>query len=150
VSSARESKNQRRLFLKTRISIAVGFVAMLAVAFAYGQGLSPVLGQVNVPFKFVVGKKEMPTGKYELLRTGGQGHESHLVLRNSQTKTSMYVSIIERLAETDPSQKHGVRVVFDTVGDQRFLSEFWPADNADGYLLGINKGEQKHEIVEEK
>jgi len=134
--------------LKTRISIAVGFVAMLAVAFAYGQSMSPVLGSVNIPFKFMVAKKEMPAGKYEVLRAEGQS--SHLLLRNWQTKTSMYVSVIERLAETDPSQKHGARVVFDTVGDQRFLSEFWPADKGDGYLLGINKGEQKHEIVEEK
>jgi threonine dehydrogenase-like Zn-dependent dehydrogenase len=148
VSTARESKNQRRLFLKTRISIAVGFVAILAVAFAYGQSASPVLGSVNIPFKFMVAKKEMPAGKYEVVREEGQG--SHLLLRNMQANTSIYVSVIERLAETDPSRKHGARVVFDTVGDQRFLSEFWPADNGDGYLLGINKREQKHEVVEQK
>ena len=136
--------------MKTRISIAVGFVAILAVAFAYGQGQRPVLGEVNVPFKFVVGKKEMPAGKYELLKVEGPGQGSHVLLRSSQGKTSMYVPVIERLAETDPMQKHGVRAVFDTVGDQKFLSEFWPADNADGYLLGITKGEQKHEVVEEK
>ena len=136
--------------MKTRISIAVGFVAILAVAFAYGQSMSPVLGSVTIPFKFMVAKKEMPAGKYELLKVEGPGQGSNLVLRNSQVKTSIYVSVIERLAETDPMQKHGVRAVFDTVGDQKFLSEFWPADNADGYLLGITKGEQKHEVVEEK
>ena len=134
--------------MKTRISIAVGFVAILAVAFAYGQSLSPVLGSVNVPFKFMVAKKEMPAGKYEMLRVEGQS--SRLVLRNWQTKTSLYVSVIERLAETSPSQKHGARVVFDTVGDQKFLSEFWPANSGDGYLLGITKGEEKHEVVEAK
>jgi hypothetical protein len=148
VSSERESKNQRRLLLKTRISIAVGFVAILAVAFAYGQGQRPVLGEVNVPFKFVVGKKEMPAGKYEVMRAAGAS--SHLVLSNSETRTTVFVSVIERLAETDPFQKHSARLVFDTVGDQRFLSEFWPADNADGYLLGITKREQKHEVVEQK
>jgi hypothetical protein len=136
--------------MKSRIAIALSFITILAVPLGYGQSATPTLGRVNIPFKFMVAKKEMPAGKYELLRTGGQGHESHLVLRNSQTNTSMYVSIIERLAETDPSQKHGVRVVFDNVGDQKFLSEFWPADNGDGYLLGINKKEQKHEVVEEK
>ena len=146
MNSARESRNQRRLFLKTRISIAVGFVAILAVAFAYGQ--SPVVGSVNIPFKFMVAKKEMPAGKYEVLKTARQ--EARLVLRNVETKTSIFVPIIERLAELDPSQKHGARAVFDVVGDQRYLSEFWPGDNDDGYLLGINKGEQKHEVVEEK
>ena len=134
--------------MKSRIAIALSFITILAVPFAYGQSASPVLGSVNIPFKFMVAKKEMPAGKYEVLRE--QGRESHLLLRNSEAKASIYVSVRERLAETDPSRKHGARVVFDTVGDQRFLSEFWPADNGDGYLLGINKAEQKHEIVEEK
>jgi len=134
--------------LKTRITIALSILTILAGAFAYGQSASPVLGRVDIPFKFMVAKKEMPAGKYEVLKVEGQ--ESRLLLRNWQTKTTIYVSVVERLAETDPSQKHGARVVFDTVGDQKFLSEFWPANNSDGYLLGINKGEQKHEVVQEK
>jgi hypothetical protein len=40
--------------------------------------------------------------------------------------------------------------VFDTVKDQQFLSEFWPANSGDGYLVGIKKGEQSHKVVEEK
>ena len=134
--------------MKSRIAIALSFITILAVPFAYGQSVTPVLGSVNVPFKFMVGKKEMPAGKYEVLRTGDQ--TSRLLLRNSEAKSSIYVSVIERLAETDPEQKHGARVVFDSVGDQKFLSEFWPADKGDGYLLGINKAEQKHEVVEQK
>jgi hypothetical protein len=39
--------------------------------------------------------------------------------------------------------------VFDAVGDRKFLSELWPADNADGYLVGITKGEEKHEVLTE-
>lgn len=136
--------------MKSRIAIALSFITILAVPFAHGQSasLSPVLGRVDIPFKFMVAKKEMPAGKYEVVKIAGQ--EFRLLLRSSQTKTSIYVSVLERLAETDPSEKHGARVVFDTVGDQKFLSEFWPADNSDGYLLGINKGEQKHEVVQEK
>ncbi|MBZ5545433.1 MAG: hypothetical protein LAO07_17435 [Acidobacteriia bacterium] len=137
--------------MKSRVAIALSFITILAVPFAYGQP-AQVLGSVNIPFKFMVAKKEMPAGKYEVLRAEGEaeGQESRLLLRNWQTKTSTYVPVIERLAETDPSQKHGARVVFDTVGDQKFLSEFWPADKGDGYLLGINKKEQKHEVVEQK
>ena len=137
--------------MKSRVAIALSFITILAVPFAYGQP-AQVLGSVNIPFKFMVAKKEMPAGKYEVLRAEGEaeGQESRLLLRNWQTKTSTYVPVIERLAETDPSQKHGPRDVFDTVGDQKFLSEFWPADKGDGYLLGINKKEQKHEVVEQK
>jgi hypothetical protein len=135
--------------MKSRIVIALSFITILAVPLAYGQSASPeIMGRVEIPFKFMVAKKEMPAGKYEVLKV--EGRDVHLMLRNLQANTSIYVSVIERLAETNPSQKHGARVVFDTVGDQKFLSEFWPADKGDGYLLGINKGEQKHEIVEEK
>jgi hypothetical protein len=136
--------------MKSRIAIALSFITVLAVPLAYGQAGSgsPVLGRVDIPFKFMVGKKEMPAGKYEVVKVEGQ--DSRLLLRSSQGKSSTYISVIERLAETNPSQKHGARVVFDSVGDQNFLSEFWPANNGDGYLLGINKQEQKHEVVEEK
>lgn len=134
--------------MKKRIAITVSFVTILAAAFAFGQSTTPVLGRVTIPFKFMLGKKEMPAGKYEVVKVEGQ--EYRLLLRNSDTRSSSYVSIKERLAETNPSEKHSARVVFDTVGDQKFLSEFWPADNADGYLLGVTKREQKHEVVEEK
>ena len=49
----------------------------------------------------------------------------------------------------NPLEKHKARVVFDTVGGEKFLSEFWPADNEDGYLIGVTKGEEKHEVVTE-
>lgn len=133
--------------MKTRIAIAVSLITILAVAFAYGQSMSR-LGTVTIPFKFAVGKKEMPAGKYEFVKV--QGKESTILFREWDSKTSMYIPVVERLAETDPSAKHNARVVFDTVGDQKFLSEFWPADKSDGYLLGVTKGEEKHEVVEEK
>jgi hypothetical protein len=137
--------------MKSRIAIALSFITILAVPFAYGQSVR-TLGKVDIPFKFMVAKKEMPAGKYEVTTIQGEaeGRESRLLLRNWQSKASVFVPIIERLAETNPAQKHEPRIVFDTIKDQHFLSEFWPADNADGYLLGINKGEEKHQIVEEK
>ncbi len=133
--------------MKTRGVIVVGFITILTAGFAYSQGTSP-LGRANIPFKFMVGKKEMPAGKYEFARH--VGNNTRLLLRNLDTKNSLYVPVVERLAETHPSEKHPPRIVFDTVGEQKFLSEFWPADNADGYLLGVTKGEQKHEIVNEQ
>jgi hypothetical protein len=143
-----QNQNTGRLSMKSRIAIALSFVSILAVASAYGQSPSPVLGRVDIPFKFMVGKKELPAGKYEVMKV--EGDQAHLRLHDVQGKASMFVFIIERLAETDPFEKHGARVVFDTIGDQRFLSEFWPANNGDGYLLGINKGEQKHKVIQGK
>ncbi len=132
--------------MKRRVAIALSFVTILGASLAYGQSSTPVLGRLNIPFKFMVGTKEMPAGKYEMLRQSGW--ETQLQLRNVQNGKSTFVSIIERLAETDPVEKHGARIIFDTVGDKKFVSEIWPANNSDGYLVGINKGEQEHKVVE--
>ncbi|MBZ5671290.1 MAG: hypothetical protein LAO04_16355 [Acidobacteriia bacterium] len=129
--------------MKTRVAVALSVVSILAVALAYGQSRSP-LGQLDIPFKFMVGKTEMPAGKYEFV---SQEQRTQLLLRNLDTGKSRFVFVIERLAETSPLVKHKARVVFDTVGDQKFLSEVWPPDDADGYLVGITKGEEKHEVL---
>jgi hypothetical protein len=130
--------------LKTRVTIALSVVSILAVALAYGQSQG-AMARLDIPFKFMVGKKEMPAGKYEIVRQTGQ--QSSLLLRNLDTSKATFVPVIERLAEMSPLEKHKARVVFDTVGGQKFLSEFWPADNEDGYLVGITKGEEKHEVL---
>ena len=132
--------------MKTRVAIALSVVSILAVALAYGQSQGAI-ARVDIPFKFMVGKKEMPAGKYEFAKQGAA--QSSLLLRNLDTSKATFVPVVERLAETSPLEKHKARVVFDTVGDQKFLSELWPADNADGYLVGITKGEEKHEVLTE-
>lgn len=130
--------------MKTRIPIAVGFLTILAVTFAYGQSASRVLARVSVPFKFVILKKEMAAGNYEMVKASGPS--SYLAIRNYESGNTVTVKVIERLArvggETDKA-----KVVFNTVGDQRFLSEFWPSGTDDGYLLDVTKQEHKHEIV---
>ena len=130
--------------MKTRVAIALSVVSILAVALAYGQSQA-VMGRLDIPFKFRVGKKEMSAGKYEFVRQTGQ--QSSLLLRNLETSKATFVPVVERLAAMSSSENHKARVVFDTVGDQKFLSEFWPADNEDGYLIGVTKREEKHEVV---
>jgi hypothetical protein len=130
--------------VKIRFSITVSLLIVLAMALAYGQ--SPAVSvRLNIPFKFMVGKKEMPAGKYEFAIPGAEA--SNLLLRNSDTSKAMNVHIIERLAGIHSSGHQNAGVVFDTVGDQKFLSEFWPGGNEDGFLLGVTKGEQKHKVL---
>jgi hypothetical protein len=130
--------------MRSRVWVALTLLSIVAVAVASAQN-SPVLGRVNIPFKFMVGKTEMPSGKYELVKQEAQ--QSTLVLHNLDNNKSTYLHVIEQLAETNPSAKHKAKVVFDEVGEHRFISECWPADNGDGYLVGVTKGEQKHVIV---
>ena len=130
--------------MKARVWIAASLLSFLLVAFASAQSAA-VLGRLDIPFNFMVGKKEMPAGTYEIVKQEGQ--RSTLVLRNVSKNSQTYLHVIERLAETQSTAKHKAMLVFDSVGEQKHISEFWPADNADGYLLGTTKGEQKHVIV---
>jgi hypothetical protein len=128
------------------VAIALSVVSILAVALAYGQS-ETAMARLDIPFKFMVGEKEMPAGKYEFVKQAAE--QSSFLLRNLDTNKAIFVPIVERLAETSPLEKHKARVVFDAVGDRKFLSELWPADNADGYLVGMTKGEEKHEVLTE-
>ena len=132
--------------MRKKIAIALSVVSILAVALAYGQNQSR-MGQVAIPFKFMVAKQEMSSGTYEFVRQ--QDHASIITIRNLDTNKSTSAFVVERLA-ANPGGNGKVRVVFDTVGSQKFLSEFWPSQNQDGYLLGITKGEEKHEVVTQK
>jgi hypothetical protein len=45
--------------MKSRVWTALSLLSILAVAFASAQN-SLVLGRLDIPFKFMVGEKEMP------------------------------------------------------------------------------------------
>jgi len=143
VSESRQKDQiQRRLHLKIRMSAAVCFLSIFAVTVAYGQ-ISKMMGRVDVEHKFMVKEKEMPAGTYEFVRTAEQ---YRLLIRNRATGAATYVNVVERLARTDSSDGKG-RVVFNSVGDEKILSEFWPSNNEDGYLLQVTKKEHKHEVL---
>lgn len=131
---------------KIKIWVAASLLTILAAVSAYGQGNSPTLGRVNVPFKFVVGKKVMPAGKYVILRQNLT--TPVLLVRNADTDAKAQVFVVERLARREDSPARTAKVVFNAVGDQKILSEFWPSGTEDGYLLQVTKEEHKHEIVE--
>jgi hypothetical protein len=136
--------------MKLRVWIAVSLLSILSIlAVGFASADAEVLGRVAIPFKFMVANKEMPAGNYEIVKTEGDGQGSNLLLRNMSKGRSTYLHIIERLAQTNPEAMHKAKVVFDSVGDQKHISEFWPADNHDGYLVGVTKGEQKHVILTE-
>jgi len=126
--------------LKTRIAIAVSLLTILAVTLAYGQSS----GHLNIPFKFMVGKKEMPAGKYEFVKQAGSS--SILLLRNQDTGSAVHLPVIERLARTEPATST-TKVVFNTVDNQKFISEYWPAGTDDGYLVQVTKKSHQHEVL---
>jgi hypothetical protein len=96
---------------------------------------------VNVPFSFMVKDKAMPAGTYEIQSEGGQ--EAKLLIRSKDGNGSVVVPVIERLADTGAKE---VKIVFDKLGDKHYLSEVH-IPGGDGFLVGITKGEEKHEVL---
>lgn len=114
---------------------------MLVAAVAHGQSASTAIN-VHIPFKFTVDQQQM-LGDYKI-RMNEDGLSS-ISMPTSEGKH--YLRVITRLARFDSKQISGSRLVFDTVGDQKFLSEVWPPGTEDGYLVYAHQGKHGHEIV---
>jgi hypothetical protein len=96
---------------------------------------------VDIPFSFIVKDKEMPAGRYEI-RTEGEGN---LLVKSAGG--TVVVPVLERLADTGGKEP---KVVFDKMEDGKtFLSEVH-IPGADGYLVGIAGGKEKHVTVKGK
>lgn len=125
--------------MKTRTLTTMSLCAWLAVTFAYAQLPSQ---RLNVPFKFTAGSKVLPAGQYELIHEAGPA--PWVQIRNAKDGSTIKLPIITRLARDTKSDT--VKLVFDKVGDEHFLSEVWMPDQ-DGLLVRSTKEQHQHEIL---
>ena len=119
-------------------AVVVGVFALgLAGSLAWAAGAV----SVDIPFSFIVKGKEMPAGKYEI-RTEG---DANLAIKGASG--TALVPVMERLADTGGKEP---KVVFDKTEDGKvFLSEVH-IPGADGYLVSIAGGKEKHVTVSGK
>ena len=120
-------------------AVVVGVLALgLAGSLAWAAGAM----SVSVPFSFVVKDKEMPAGQYNIQLEGND--ETKLVIRSSQGGATVLVQVLERLADTGAKEP---KVVFDKTADGKsYLSEVH-MPGRDGFLVGIAKGKEIHEVL---
>jgi len=109
---------------------------VLATGFAFAQPAQ----KVSVPFKFTIGDTHLPAGTYYFVTVAAA---ARMEVRDSGQKVVSQIPVITRLAKTGKSST-AARLVFDTVADERFLSEIWIA-GTDGYLVRATG--EKHEHV---
>jgi hypothetical protein len=126
--------------VKSRTLMAMSLFALLAVTLAYGQLPAQ---RSKVPFKFNAGEKTLPAGEYQFIRESQS--MSWVTIRGTHNTEVVRVKIITLLAREGRSDDY-VRIVFDKVGQDYFLSEVW-LPGSDGLLVGSTKGEHQHEIV---
>jgi hypothetical protein len=132
--SSREA-SMRKQFPVVIAACVVGLALGGAIAWASG-GIA-----VNIPFSFMVKDKEMPAGHYEIEATGSD--QARLLVRSTDGKGSVVVPVIERLADTGATEP---KIVFDKVGTKSYLSEVH-IPGSDGFLVGIAKGKETHEVL---
>ncbi len=120
------------------LAMATAFVTVPAEAQSVPQ-------RVNVPFKFNLNEKAFPAAMYYVRYE--QSSDSVEVLGQSRNLLSR-VRVITRLAPSPGAKSNGsVRLVFDQVGEERYLSEVW-IPGADGFLLRATSERHKHATVD--
>lgn len=110
---------------------------VLVAGFAFAQPAQ----KVSVPFKFTIGDTHLPAGTYYFVPVTAA---TRLEVRDSGQKVVSQLPVITRLAKASGKSATAARLVFDTVADERFLSEVWIA-GTDGYLVRATG--EKHEHV---
>lgn len=123
------------------LSFAVALAFVLSPAVSYAQ-FEVHAATVHVTFPFVAEGKTMPPGHYELRISRD---ESTATLLPEGGDGGVILPVVTRLAASDSPIKE-TRIVFDKVGDTRYLSEAW-LPGEDGYLFYAAKVKHTHEVV---
>src|ERR1051325_7859885 len=114
-----------------KITLLMAVVLLWATA-AYAQYGAHVILKVDVPFEFSVGKKVLPAGSYQVVRTAPYT----LALRDSSN--ALLASIV-----TSPVVEKNMRTTavlkFEFDGERHALSQVLPGYGTSGYELSIPK-----------
>jgi len=132
----------RRCFVSMVLGMALAaFLSLPASA----QGMDKKEVFATVSFGFYVGDTSFPAGSY-VISAANIGAES-VSIRPSAGKDATTVPVITRLARQPGEAKaKSTDLVFDTVGDKKYLSEVWIAGR-EGYLVRATKEAHEHVLV---
>lgn len=128
--------------MKTKITLALGLMALLALASGFaGQSTAEIL-KAKIDFQFTAGGRVLPAGEYEFsavnndqeFRVQGEG------------KNSALLNVITRLAAEMHTTPQDAHLVFDVVGDTYTLAEVW-IPGVDGYVLQVTKAKHTHKVL---
>jgi hypothetical protein len=128
-------------------SVVVLSFVLLAVSLSTHAQASDGEVVAKVAFAFHVGDESYPAGSYRVTRRGSDAMNPVLVIRADKGGDNSSVSVVTRLARQEHTD-HATsgNLVFDRVGDERFLSEVW-LPGEDGYLVRGTAAQHQHDIV---
>jgi hypothetical protein len=102
---------------------------------AYAQAVV----KADVPFAFMVGKKQLPAGSYAILPDG----QSTIVIRNGDTGAATL-----SLVRQDSPGKSSPKLVFHHLGSQYFLAQVWGAAGREGMIIPTTPLEKELRIAQ--
>ena len=130
------------MFQKATAAVVFAFAVLFAATALQAQSVPQ---RVNVPFKFNLMDKSYEPAMY-YFRYENSSNRLELLDRNRALLTQ--VNVITRLAPAPGAIKGShVRLVFDQVGQDRFLSEVW-MPGIDGLLVRATSEQHQHQAVE--
>jgi hypothetical protein len=118
------------------LAVTVALLVIVGGGAAYAQDVA----NVNVPFKFNVGKVVLNPGKYQVTVAADES----VITLTPEHGAAVATPTLTRLAQH--TVMADAKLVFDKVGEQYALSEVW-LPTEDGYLVHDTKGPHKHHIV---
>jgi hypothetical protein len=125
--------------MKTNI-VVVGLTILLAATFGLAQ--SHVV-KAQIPFEFTAAGKVFPAGQYDFTYNVLQ---KFVIVRGIEKGSESNARLVTLLAEQMHTTPNDAHVVFDKIGDKRYLSEVW-IPGMQGLSLLSTKEKHEHEIV---
>ncbi len=130
-----------------RIAVVLFFLTAAGSLFALAENWVKAM-VADIPFSFAAGEKSFAKGSYRVELQSLR--PAVLVLRLGKGGEGTSLPVITRLAREDHSaHATETNLVFDTVGDQKFLSEVW-LPRLDGFLVRGTPEEHQHTVVKGK
>lgn len=117
--------------MKKQLFALLGLGLLLATASAYAQTIKV---KADIPFKFAMNGKTMPSGEYSIQSLNGVAHA--LTISSEDEKPSIFLA--NSCVSLKPVE---TKLVFTRYGDQYFLAQIWTAGNEAGYQLPKSRRE---------
>jgi hypothetical protein len=137
----------------TRKNVILGAAICLAILFGVlgAEARKTNEMMVKIAFPFTAGEQAFPAGSYLIARPAGEagavGPFSAFQVSQVDGSLKTTVKVITRLAREEKIlTSKAPTLVFDVVGETRFLSEIWLV-NQDGFLVRGTTEEHKHQVT---
>ena len=132
-------KTLSKLFLS--LCLVMGLGAALA---AQAQIESDMTIEANIPHAFIVRDTTLPAGKYTIKVANAYDNLNLLEIRSANGRTAVFFETEDIQANRAPGKSE---LVFDTIGDNYFLSQVFLKGYNSGNQLAKSRMQQKLEVA---